>query len=118
MKRVYVAGPYSANNVLDVLRNIGRGEKVCSELFSKGFYPFCPWHDKSFVTDNPDGDFTVEQFYKYSLAWLEVSDCMLVLPGYETSKGTLAEIQCALAKDIPVFYSMGAMDRYYKEVNK
>ncbi len=36
MKRIYVAGKYSADNVLDVLKNIGRGQAMCSKLFSLG----------------------------------------------------------------------------------
>lgn len=111
MKRVYIAGPYSANNVLGVLKNIGRGEKMAAKLFSLGFAPFCPWHDKSFVIDRPDDDFTVEQFYKYSLAWLEVSDAVLVLPDYQESKGTLAEIERAQELRIPIYYSLEALRR-------
>ena len=107
MKRIYVAGPYSANNVLDVLKNIGRGEKVCAELFRLGFAPFCPWHDKSYVIDLPYDQFTIQQFYKYSIAWLEVSDAVLILPNSENSEGTQAEIRRAMELNIPVFYSIG-----------
>ena len=106
MKRVYVAGPYSANSVLDVLKNIGRGEKACADLFAMGYAPFCPWHDKSFVTDRPDDEFTVSQFYEYSLAWLKVSDAVVLLPGWENSKGTLKEIEVAKEVGIPVFDSI------------
>ena len=113
MKRIYVAGPYSANNVIDVLKNIGRGEKMCEHLFALGFAPFCPWHDKSYVIDNPNGHFTVEQFYDYSMAWLEVSDAMLVLPGYGSSKGTLAEIEKAKELNIPIFYQLTELIVYY-----
>ena len=109
MKRVYVAGPYSANNVLDVLKNIGRGRHACAQLFELGYAPFCPWHDESFVTDNPEGSFTIDHFYQYSMAWLEVSDALVVLSewrGWETSKGTAAEIRKAIELDIPVYYGI------------
>jgi len=106
MKRIYVAGPYSADNVIDVLKNIGRGEKACAKLFMLGYAPFCPWHDKSFVTDNPESDFSVDEFYEYSMAWLEVSDALLVLRGYEKSKGALAEISKAESLGIPIYYSL------------
>ena len=106
MKRIYVAGPYSADNVLDVLRNIGRGEKACAELFSLGYAPFCPWHDKSYVIDRFNDEFTVQQFYDYSIAWLEVSDAMYVLPNSENSKGVQAEIKRAQELNIPIFYSI------------
>ena len=101
--RVYVAGQYSADNVIDVLKNIGKGRKACAELFQLGFNPFCPWHDAAFIIDNPDADFTVEQFYLYSIEWLKVSDAMLLLPGWKLSKGTLAEIKIAEGLGIPIF---------------
>jgi len=106
LNRIYVAGPYSANNVLDVLRNIGRGEKACAELFSLGYAPFCPWHDKSYVMDRFDDEFTVQQFYDYSMAWLEVSEAILVLPNSENSEGTQNEIKRAKELNIPIFYSI------------
>lgn len=106
IQRIYVAGPYSANDVLDVLKNIGRGEKACAELFSRGYAPFCPWHDKSYVIDMPDSNFTVQQFYDFSTAWLEVSDCIYILPNSENSKGTQAEIKKAKELNIPIFYSI------------
>ena len=104
MKRIYVAGPYSADNVLDVLRNIGRGQYVCAKLFFKGYAPFCPWHDKTYMTDRFYEIPTVEMFYNYSMAWLEVSDAVLVLPDSENSKGTQAEIKRASELSIPVHY--------------
>ena len=51
-------------------------------------------------------EITDKMIKEYSLAWLEVSDCVLVLPGYENSKGTLAEIDRATELDIPIYYSM------------
>lgn len=86
MKRVYVAGAYSADNVLDVLRNIGRGEHYAAKLFGLGFAPFCPWHDKDYAIRNWDKDITVQMFYDYSMAWLEVSDIVFLVPGWENSK--------------------------------
>jgi hypothetical protein len=109
--RVYCAGSYSANNVLDVLRNIGRGEKVCADLFCMGYAPFCPWHDKSYVIDRPDHNYTVQDFYDYSIAWLAVSDCMYVLPGSENSKGTQAEILFAKENGIPIYFDINKIPR-------
>ena len=106
MIRVYVAGAYSADNVIDVLKNIGRSEWYAAQLFAEGFAPFVPWHDKDFILRRPMDDFSVENFYNYSLAWLEVSDAMLVLSGYESSKGTVKEIEFAEERGIPVFYGL------------
>ena len=112
MKKVYVAGAYSADNVLDVLKNIGRGQYWAAQLFLKGFAPFTPWHDKSFVIDNYESEFTVKMFYDYSMEWLRVSDAVFIVPNepnlinWEDSKGTLAEIEIASSLDIPVFYNL------------
>lgn len=112
MIKVYVAGAYSDDNVLGVLKNIGRGEEIASQVFQLGFAPFTPWHDKSFVTTHWNNEFTVPMFYNYCMEWLKVSDCVLVVPNvsglknWEDSKGTLAEIEVAKENDIPVFYSI------------
>ena len=115
MIKVYVAGSYSANNVLDVLKNIGRGEQLAADIFKLGFAPFCPWHDKDFIIKNPDENYTVDQFYQYSIEWLKVSDCILLAEGWENSKGTIEEINIAEKMDMPVFDSVNKLVRYWKE---
>ncbi len=114
MKRVYVAGAYSANNVLDVLKNIGRGEWYAAQIFMAGFAPFCPFHDKDYVIKNWDMDFTVKMFYDYSLSWLEVCDVMFLTPNYENSKGTLAEIEKAGELGIPIVKNFEELYRWGK----
>lgn len=111
MLKIYCAGAYSETNVLGVLRNIGRGEYWASQLFMNGFAPFTPWHDKTFVIQNWDSEFTVEQFYDYSMEWLKVSDAVFIVPNVEglkdwqDSTGTIKEIAEANRLGIPVFYS-------------
>jgi len=111
MLKVYVAGAYSDDNVLGVLKNIGRGEHYASKLFMMGFAPFTPWHDKTFVTDCWTQEFTVPMFYNYSMEWLRVSDAVFVVPNmsglknWEDSKGTLNEIEEAKKHNIPVFFN-------------
>jgi len=104
MKKVYVAGAYSADNVLDVLKNIGRGQYYSAEIFMMGHAPFSPWLDKEYVIRNWDKEFTVEMFYNYSMTWLECSDIMFVVPGWEKSRGTKAEIAIAKKLGIPIIY--------------
>jgi len=109
MVKIYVAGPYSADNVIDVLKNIGRGEDCCTELFLMGYAPWCPWHDKDYVIRAWQKDFTIEMFYEYCLAWLAVSDAMLVIGDWQKSKGTINEIAFADKRGIPVFYDMESL---------
>jgi len=107
MKRIYVAGAYSANNVLAVLDNIRNGMRAGLEVLLLGYSPFVPWFDFHFQLMLRENEkLTVDDYYKYSMAWLEVSDAVYVLPGYEESKGTAAEIARAHELSIPVYYDI------------
>ena len=100
-KRVYVAGGYSSDNVIQVFKNMEKGIKVSARLLKKGYIPFCPWLDYHFIFHE---DITLEEIQDYSLGWLEVSDCIYVLKDSENSKGTQNEIRVANEKGIPVLY--------------
>lgn len=101
MKRVYVAGAYSADNALGVLDNMRRGMRLALMVLKAGFAPFVPWFDYHFSLMS---DMTIEEYYNYSMAWLEASDAVIVQPvGAEQSKGTRAEIARANELGIPVF---------------
>ena len=111
--KVYVAGPYSGDNVLSILQNIGRGEKACAKLFTLGFAPFCPWHDKSYVMDSPDTSFGVEDFQEHSMVWLRVSEAVLVIGKWEKSNGVMAELREAKLLGIPIFYSINELFHFW-----
>lgn len=102
--KVYVAGRYSADNVLDVLKNIGRGQRTCARLFQLGFYPYDPWADASFIIHYPHAEFNVQDFRDASMAWLEVSDVVFVDSGNGDGGGVDAEIRRAKELKIPIFY--------------
>lgn len=107
MRRVYVAGSFSADNVLSVLDNMRIGMRKSLEVLLAGYSPFVPWFDYHFNLMLREGEkLTVQDFYDYSMAWLEVSDTVLVLPNSEKSKGTQAEIKRAKELGIPVVYNI------------
>ena len=112
MLRLYVAGAYSANNVLDVLKNIGRGRKACAEFFSLGFAPFCPWHDMDFIIMNPDNIFNIQQFRDYCLEYLKVSQVMFILPDSQDHEGVQDEIKLAKELNIPRFEDKANLIKY------
>lgn len=100
---VYIAGAYSADNVLDVLRNIREGVKLGRRVLASGvaapFVPFLDWQFEMF------GDHNIEIYYQYALAFLPHSDAVLCRrEGAEASKGTQAELALADELRIPVFY--------------
>lgn len=112
--RIYVAGRYSSEHILEVFANMRRGMRKSTELFVKGYAPFCPWLDYHYTLMLREGEtIDVDDYYRYSLAWLEVSDAVLVLPGWEGSKGVQAEIDLAALVGIPVFFDEETMDDYF-----
>jgi len=107
MKRVYVAGAYSADNVIGLLDNMRKGMRASTEVLLSGMAPFSPWLDHHFQFMLKEGELlSVEDYYNYSLTWLEVSEAMLVLPDSTESKGTQIEIKRAQALHIPIFYTL------------
>lgn len=112
MKRVYVAGPYSADNVIRVLDNIREGIRASKDVLVAGYAPFCPWLDHMYHLMLEDKDrIDVKKYQEYSIAWLMASDAMLVLPGWTESKGTLQEIDIANSIKIPIFYDLKSLKK-------
>ena len=108
MKRIYVAGPIQGANLLESLRNIDRGQREQAILIEEGFAPFPVFDDFGSIMKTR-GMVGIEQVYAYSIAWLECSHAVLMLPGWETSKGALAEWGKAKELGIPVFDSIESL---------
>jgi len=115
--RVYVAGAYSADNVLQVLRNMKRGMKLATEALQTGeILPFVPWFDYHFFLqeDESKRKLTVKDVYNYSMSFLtNWAEAVLVQQdGWVESKGTVAEVNKAKELGIPVFFTLEALQKY------
>ena len=114
MKRVYVAGLYSRTadggkaNVIQVLDNIRAGQAASLKVLRMGFAVFCPWLDYQFhlLDDKP---ISVELYKANSMAWVEVSDYVLVISGAGIGGGVDAEIKRAEELGIPVCFEFGEL---------
>jgi len=104
--KVYVAGAYTAPTVVQVLANMRRGIDAAVQIAKLGMAPYCPWLDFQYglVSAMP-----VEVYKEISMEWLRASDAVFVVPGWENSKGTMAEIQEATDRYIPVFFSLRSL---------
>ena len=110
--RVYVAGPYSADNVLKVLENMNRGSRAAVELMLRGYAPLTPWHDfmHSMMIRHDAGEkLMLSDYYEMTIEYVEQCDAMYVVPtdnGYggewQDSTGTHKEIQRAMLRRVPV----------------
>jgi len=111
-KRIFLAGPYSDNNIIGILANIRQGIEVAGLLMAKGYSVFCPFLDAQ-ISLTQFGALLSEQDYKEnSLAWVEVADAVLCLSGWELSKGTLAERGIAEQNNIPIFISVESLEEW------
>ncbi len=117
--RVYVAGNYSINedgkkaSAIEMLENIRQGTTISAYLMSEGYNVFCPWLDYqyAFYRKMPD-----KRYKDNSMAWLEVSDAMLVISGQGLGGGVDTEIERASELGIPVFYSMDDLFVYMESL--
>ena len=101
---------------LEYLRNLRKGIRLSVEVLQAGFCPFSPFINYSFflALREEEEDITGEQIKAYSLVWLESCDALLLVPGYEHSKGTLAEIARAQELGIPIFTSLSALIGHFE----
>lgn len=112
--RVYVAGKYRDTNRWGVAENIRKAEKVGFQLAEMGCVPLIP-HS---LYGSFDGTLSDQFWLDATAEWLTVCDAVVLVPGWETSHGTKAEISLAEQLGIPVYSSVDAFvqSEIYKEV--
>jgi len=79
------------------------GNNVALDVLEHDFAVHSPWLDFTWLGYRK---VSVERLQANSMAWLEVSDAVLLVPGWEHSKGTAAELRRASELGIPVFESL------------
>lgn len=112
-KRIYVAGPLTADHPVDYLRNCRRMMQLAEELRQMGYAPYVPCLD--LLMGLQFGYDRVEDYQDVTLAWVTAADGVMLLPRWERSKGTKREIMEALEAKVPVFETLTALDNYFKE---
>lgn len=102
-KKVYIAGKYSATNIIDILKNIKMGIRASVDALHEGYIPFCPFLDflYNLIGDKP---LTVEEYKEYSMEWLYSCDEIWLLPNWLASKGAKAELAEANKLGMKVVY--------------
>ena len=106
MKRVYVAGRIN-DKAVDYIVNMHKMMDFANEIRRMGFAVFVPCLDV--LMGIKFGDYTYEDYADNNMAWVEVSDILFVCPGYENSKGTLAEIKRATELNIKIVYELDGL---------
>ena len=109
--KVYVAGPIQGANILETLANMEHGNQWTARVFAAGFSAFPVFSDEQFlrlVRPIP----RIEDVYAYSLAWMAVSDAVLMIPGWQASRGATAEIKEADRLGKPIFEDITSLETW------
>lgn len=107
MIMVYVAGAYSAPTPEGVEENCRRAREVGVQLaaVSPQVFPVIPHQTGRDIEHIGDYQFWIEG----TLELMRRCDAVMMVHGWQTSKGAVAERRVALQRGIPVIYSVEEM---------
>lgn len=101
MKLVYIAGPYRAATPWGVEQNIRAAEDVAVLVHKAGMFAVCPHANSRHM----EGIAEDAHFLAGTLEIMRRCDAVLLVPGWQRSEGSRAEVTEATAIGIPVFGS-------------
>jgi hypothetical protein len=102
MKLIVVIGPFAAPNSWLIERNIRRAEALALAVWKAGAACVCPHTNTRFFFGAHDESVFLEGYREI----LRRSDAGILVPGWENSSGSLAEVEEARRAEIPVFHTM------------
>jgi len=97
---VYVAGPYRAKTPRGIVENIRKAEAVAIKYWKRGYAVICPHLNTALL----DGVAPDEVWLKGDLEMLGRCDIIVMMRGWENSKGATAEHNYAKEMGIQVIY--------------
>ena len=100
MKLIYIAGALNSDAV-GYLKNVNKMIRYADKVRRAGFSVFIPCLD--LLTGIVFGDYEYEDYFGNNVEWLKKADGMFLVPGWENSEGTRAEMEIATSLDIPIF---------------
>ena len=101
MKRAYISGPIRATSVLQWAVNIFKAWCVARYYWTQGYAVFCPHSNTAFMDR---ADMEPGAWIKGDLAWIEVSNVMIMMPGWLLSEGARKEHNRAVTLGLDIVY--------------
>ena len=99
---VYIAGPFRAPSAWAIEQNIRRAEALALDVWWLGAAALCPHANTRYF----QGAARDEVWLRGDLEMLRRCDAVLLVPGWQSSEGTRAEVEYARNHGIPVFESL------------
>jgi len=112
MEVAYIAGPYRAETVYGILRNIRHAERYALKYWLKGYAVICP-HKNTALFDGAADD---RVWLDGDLEILARCDTIIMIEGWEHSSGARAELKRAQELGLKVIFDPGeAVEQSYKK---
>ncbi len=108
MKIVYIGGPFTGANAWEIHRNVCRAESLALIVAQAGAMPLCPHTN----TQNFHGTCTAEFWYAGTLELLRRCDAIILVAGWEESKGTREEVEEARRRGQPIFERIDELKKW------
>ena len=114
MKLIYIAGKYRAKTEWEVKQNIDKAEAVALKYWKAGYAVFCPHKNSAFMGGScPD-----ETWLEGGLEILSRCDGIVMMEGWQDSKGSAEEREFAFRNGVHVFHDdsnnpLGQLERFF-----
>lgn len=92
MIKAYIIGKYYSDKQYEVDEHIQLARSLAKHLWVNGYAVFCPHSNSAFMS----GLIPESQFLEAGKTWLKDSDTVHILPNFNTSKGSIEEIQYSI----------------------
>lgn len=102
MKVVMVIGPFAASDSWELERNIRRAETLALAVWKAGAAVICPHTNTRFFFGTCDESVFREGYREI----VRRCDAAILVPGWEDSSGSVAEVEEARLFGIPYFHTM------------
>jgi hypothetical protein len=113
MKIIYTAGPYSGKDSLDIQQNIINASRVAIECWRRGWAVICPHKNTSGYETFEGGNINWGTWLKGDLEIISRCDAIVMIQGWEKSKGARMELDFANKKGIRVYQSIDDVPTLY-----